>query len=89
MNTISCRSHTDLGLATARLSRFGGLAFALLKPINCPPLPALGHSRYRKQPWDFFAITSVDAKYVSNGETMSRPLDYPDLITGPYATFDD
>src|SRR5690348_15453884 len=78
-----------LALATSRFGRLGGLAFALLKPINRPPLPALGHSRDRKQPLDFIAITGVDAKHVSDGETMSRPLDYPDLITRPYTTLDD
>lgn len=78
-----------LALATSRFGRLGGLAFALLKPINRPPLPALRHSRSRKQPLGFIAITGVDAKYVSDGETMSRPLDYPDLITRPHATLDD
>src|SRR5262249_51011073 len=34
-----------LALATSRFGRLGGLALALLKPINRPPLPALGHSR--------------------------------------------
>src|SRR5262249_12501465 len=49
----------------------------------------VGHSRYRKQSLDFIAITGVDAKYISDGETMSRPLDYPDLITRLYAPLDD
>jgi hypothetical protein len=79
----------ESALATSRFGRLGGLALALLKPINRPPLPALGHSRNGKQPLDFIAITGVDAKYVSEGETMSRPLDYPDFISGPYTTLDD
>src|SRR5262249_56287485 len=37
-----------LALATSRFGRLGGLAFALLKPINRPPLPALGHAWNRK-----------------------------------------
>ena len=78
-----------LVVATSRFGRLGVLAFALLKPINRPPLPALRHSRSRKQPLDFIAITGVDAKYVSDGETMTRPLDYTDLIAGPYTTLDD
>jgi hypothetical protein len=38
---------------------------------------------------DFIAITGVDAKDVSDGETVSRPLDYADLITRPDITLDD
>ena len=83
---VACRA---LALATSRFGRLGGLAVALLKPINRPPLPALGHSRHRKQPLDFIAITGVDAKYISDGETMSRPLDYPDLIPRAYTPLDD
>jgi hypothetical protein len=70
-----------LAPATSRFGRLGGLVFALLKPIDRPPLPALGHSGNRKQPLDFIAITRIDAKEVPDGETMSRLLDYPDLIT--------
>jgi hypothetical protein len=78
-----------LALATPRLGRLAGLAFVLLKPINRPPLPTLGHLWNRKQPLDFIAITGVDAKYVSDGEAMSRLLDHPDLITRPYTSLDD
>jgi hypothetical protein len=60
-----------------------------LKPINGPPLPALGHSRNRKQPRNFVAIPGIDAKHVSDGEAMSRPFDYPDLITHLYTSFVD
>src|SRR5207248_1455208 len=42
-----------------------------------------------KQPFDFLAITGVDAKYVSAGEVMIGPLDHPDLIPGPHLTLDD
>jgi hypothetical protein len=72
-------------------SRFGlaGLAFVLLKPISRPPLPALGHSRNRDQALDVTAIPGVDAKYVPDGETMSRSLDNPDLIPRRDATLDD
>ena len=65
------------------------LAAALLKPISGPLLPALGHLRYRKQPLDLIAITGVDAKYVPDGESVSRPLDYSDLVTRPYSSLDD
>src|SRR5262249_59441730 len=85
----SCRSHTELGLAIARVSRLGGLAFALLKPVSRPPLPALGHSRHRKQPRDFLAITGVDAKDVPDGETVIWPIEHPDLITRPDTSLDD
>ena len=69
-----------LALATSRFGRVVWLASALLKPISRPPLPALGHLRDRKQPLDLIAITGVDAKYVPNGETMSWPVDYSDLV---------
>jgi hypothetical protein len=35
------------------------------------------------------AITGVDAKDVSDGETMVGPLDDLDLIPGPHLTLDD
>src|SRR5262249_6228688 len=41
-----------LALAASRFGHLGGLAFALLKPINRPPPPTLGHSRNCKQPLD-------------------------------------
>src|SRR5262249_57133688 len=85
----SRRSHTELGLATARVGGLGGLDFALLKPISRPPLPALGHSRDRKQPRDFLAITGVDAKDVPDGETVIWPIEHPDLITRPDTSLDD
>jgi hypothetical protein len=80
---------TTLAIATCRFGHLGGLAFALLKPIDRPPLPAFGHARNGKQPLDFVAITSVDAKYVSDGEAMSWPLDHQNLITRPPTTLDD
>jgi hypothetical protein len=67
-------------VTTSRFDHLGGLALTLLKPINRPPLPALGHSQNRKQPLNFMAITRVDAKYISNGQVMSRPLDYADFV---------
>src|SRR5262249_7820057 len=76
-------------LPTSRVGGLRGLASTLLKPIYRPPLPALGHSRNRKQPRDVIAITGVDAKYVPDGKTMSRPLEYPDLVTRPYRTLCD
>src|SRR5262249_6903470 len=85
----SCRSHTELGLATARFGRIGGLASAFQTPISRPHLPALGHSGHRKQPRDFLAIRGVDAKYVSNGEPLRRPLAPPNLFTRPDTTLDD
>src|SRR5262245_5685200 len=78
-----------LALATAMFGRPGGLARSLLKPIKRPPLPALGHSRHREQPLDFISVTGVDAKHVSDGETTSRPLEHPDLITCSYTALDD
>jgi RNA polymerase sigma factor (sigma-70 family) len=78
-----------LALATSRFGHLGGPALALLKPINRPLLPALRHSRNRKQPLDVIAITGVDAKYVSDGETISRPLDYADVITRPQTPLAD
>src|SRR5262249_33115425 len=78
-----------LALAASRFGHLGWLVFALLKPINRPPPPTLGHSRNRKQPLGFIAITGVAPKYGSDGETMSWPLDYPDLITRAYSTLDD
>src|SRR5262249_55272989 len=61
----------------------------LLKPIDRPLPPALRHSWSRKQPLDFIAITSVDAKYISNGEIMVWSLDHPDLIAGAEFALDD
>jgi hypothetical protein len=43
----------------------------------------------RKQPFDFIAITGVDAKYISDGEIVIGSLDYPDFVSGPHITFDD
>src|SRR5262245_65604768 len=83
---VACRA---LALSTSRFGHLGGMAFALMKPISRPPLPTLGHSRDSKQPLDFIAITGLDANYVSDGQTKSRPLDYPDLITRAYSTLDD
>src|SRR5262249_320419 len=83
---VACRA---LALATSRFDCFVWLASALLKPFSPPPLPALGHLRNRKQSLDLLAITRVDAKYVPDGESMSRPLDYSDFVTHPYTALDD
>ena len=74
--------------ATSRFSPIRGTALGPLKPISRPSPPALGHLRNCKQPFDFSAITGVDAKDVSDGEIMSGSLDYPDLISGPNVTLD-
>jgi hypothetical protein len=76
-------------LATSRFGSLRGAAFGLLKQIIRPPPPALGHPGNRKQPFDFIAITGVDAKYISDGEIMIGSFDYPDLISGPHTTLDD
>src|SRR5262249_43155889 len=76
-------------LATPRSGRLLGLTFALMKPINCPPLPALGHSRNRKQPRDFIAIAGVYAKHVSNGENMIWSLDDINLVSGSHIPLRD
>src|SRR5262249_31673683 len=76
-------------LATSGFGRIRGAALGLLQPIVHPPPPALRHPGNRKQPLDFIAITGVDAKYISDGETMIGSLDYPDLISGPHLTLDD
>ena len=60
-----------------------------MKQIVRPPPPALGHPGNRKQPFNFIAITGVDAKYISDGEIMIGSLDYPDLISGAYIPLDD
>src|SRR6516164_4740588 len=51
-----------LARAASRFSCLGGRVIALLEPITRPPLPAFRHSRNRKQPRDFRAISRVDAK---------------------------
>src|SRR5215831_182119 len=66
-----------------------GPGLALLQPVVCPPLPAFGHSRHRKQPVDFMAITGVDAKYVANGQIVIGFVDDPDLISGPNIALGD
>ena len=76
-------------LATAGFSPIRGVAFGLLKRMRRPPPPGLGHLRNCEQPFDFSPITSVDAKYISDGEIMIRPFHDPDLISGPHLTLDD
>src|SRR5258706_14996903 len=46
-----------------------------------PSAPTLRDSRNRKQSLDLFSISSVNAKYVSNRQTMIRSFDDPDLIS--------
>src|SRR5215510_7297459 len=74
--------------ATSGFSVIGSSAFGFLKHICRPPPPALGHLRNRKQSFRFSPITSVDAKYIPDGETMMWPLHAADLISGPDVTLD-
>src|SRR5262249_6128382 len=76
-------------LATSRFGRIRGTILSRLEQIARPPPPARRHPGNREQPCDFLAITGVDAKYVSDGEIMIGPLDYPDLISGRHIPFDD
>jgi hypothetical protein len=75
--------------ATSRFADILRSAFDPIKKISRPSPPALGHSRNAKQPRDFIATLSVNAKYVTDGETMRRPLDDPDLITRRDTPLDD
>jgi hypothetical protein len=75
--------------ATSGFSPIRGAALGLLKPISCPPLPALGHLWNRKQQFDFSAITGVDAEYISDAEMMIRSFHHSDLISSPHVTLDD
>ena len=70
-------------------SPFRVAPFGQLKKIRCPSLPGVGHLRNGKQPRDFMPITGVDAKHISDGETMFGPFDDPDLISCPDVTLDD
>ena len=87
-DTFSLRWHHSSSRRTA-FSPFRVAPFGVLKKIRCPPLPRVGHLRNRKQPLDFMPITGVDAKHISDGETMFGPFDDPDLISCPDVTLDD
>src|SRR5262249_60500980 len=52
-------------LATSWVGRRRGAILGRLEKIARPPPPARRHPGNRKQPFDFMAITGVDAKYVS------------------------
>jgi hypothetical protein len=71
------------------LGRGRGTILGFLEQIACPPAPARRHPRNRKQPFDFIAITSVDAKYISDSEIVIGSLDYPDLVSGRHITLDN
>src|SRR5262249_7104684 len=72
--------------ATSWFGPVRGAALGLLKEISRPPPPALGHLRNREQPFDFGAITRVDAKYISDAEIMIGSFHYRDLISSPHVT---
>jgi hypothetical protein len=74
---------------TPWFGRIRGTLLSLLKQIAHPFPPARGHPGNLKQSPDFIAVTSVDAKHISDGEIMIRSLDYPNLIPGPDITLDD
>jgi hypothetical protein len=75
--------------ATSGFSPIRGAAFGLLQPISRPPPPAFGHLRYRKQSFDFIAITVVDAKYISDLEIVIRRFHDRDLVSSPHVALDD
>jgi hypothetical protein len=80
----------DLRLRTTSwFGRVRGTIPSLLKQIACPFLPARGHSGNLKQSPESIAVTSVDAKHISDGEIVIRFLDDPNLIPGPDITLDD
>src|SRR5258706_16418567 len=54
-----------------------------------PSAPTLRDSRNRKQSLDLFSISSVNAKYVSNRQTVIRSFDDPDLISSADRALND
>src|SRR5262245_16537577 len=54
-----------------------------------PPSPTLGQLRNRKQPRHLVTIARIDAKDVSDGEVVIRPLQDADLVSGAHVALDD
>src|SRR4030095_4441185 len=67
--------------ATSRRSRACAATFRFLEKMLCPSAPVLRDAGTASQSLDLFSISSVNSKYVSNRQIVSRSFDYPDLIS--------